>query len=505
MTRPWLGFRWGTAAQLPPALVLSLFTLLALGLRLFRLDFRSLWLDEAYSLTLASAPWPDIWHGAMLDIHPPLFHFLLGAWVRLAGTSEFSLRLLPALFGALLVPVVFGLARLTINRTAAWWAAGLVAASPYFIEISRQARMPSLLALLAAGSLYFFWQWFETRDFKHTLGYWLCTLAALYTHYFSGLVLAAEWIFLAIAAGPREEAVSRWRGWLGLQMNLLLAYIPWLAVAWRHLQLGGPSWRGTGAGLLEPVHSLYAFLVGTACWTWLDKALALGGLALAAGVGLSASWPRLSQSLQALTHRAWIFLSLLLFAPLAGVWIYSQVKINVFDDRYLSASALALLLLAASQLARCRGTRRWLAGLLIVLAFAVPLRNQFFVYGYYDNWRSAASWLNHHAQPGDLAVVYPPWNEAPLAYYLAKAIRIQGLPGRYDPITGETQNYFRVDPQSSPRLQSFFSGQSRFWLVLVNEGEPQTLIQTWLDQDFRLGQRLRLGGIDLSEWNRKQP
>jgi hypothetical protein len=135
----------------------------------------------------------------------------------------------------------------------------------------------------------------------------------------------------------------------------------------------------------------------------------------------------------------------------------------------------------------------------------VPLRNQFFVYGYYDNWRLAASWLTSRSQPGDLAVVYPPWNEAPLAYYLGTAMRIRGLPGRYDPITGETQNYFRVDLQSSPRLQSFFSGQTRFWLVLVNEGEPQTLIHAWLAQDFQPGQRLKLGGIDLSEWNRKEP
>lgn len=484
---------------------LFLFTLLALGLRLFHLDFRSLWLDEAYSLTLASAAWPDIWQGAGLDIHPPLFHILQAVWIRLAGTSEFSLRFLPALFGALLVPAAFGLGRLVAGRGAAWWLAGLVTVSPYFIEISRQARMPSLLALLAAGSLYFFWKWFETRHWRPALGYWLCTLAALYTHYFSGLVLAVEWVFLAITAGPQPEAKQRWRGWLALQTGLLLAYLPWLSSAWRHIQLGGPSWRGTGAGLLEPVHSLYAFFVGTACWTWLDKALALGALALAAITSLSRCRPKLSACLERLGNRAWLFLGLLLGVPLAVVWIYSQVKINVFDDRYLGASALALLLLAAAQLARLDQTRRWLAGLLIVLAFAVPLRNQYFVYGYYDNWRQAASWLAGRARPGETVVVYPPWNEAPLAYYLKGALPVEGLPGRYDPITGETRNYFRVDPQSGPHLQSFFSGRTRFWLVLVNEGEPQTLIQTWLAQDFQPGRRLKLGGIDLSEWDRKEP
>lgn len=478
----------------------SLLTLAALGLRLFRLDFRSLWLDEAYSLTLASAPWTEIWRGASLDIHPPLFHFLLGAWVRLAGPGEFSLRFLAALFGALLVPAAFALGRAVLSRPAGWWLAGLVAASPYFVEISRQARMPSLLALLTAGSLYFFWQWLETKTRPAAWAYWLCTLAALYTHYFSGLALAAQWIVVALAEKPRP-----WRGWLSLQAGLLLAYLPWLGSAWRHLQLGGPSWRGTGASLLEPVHSLYAFLVGTTCWTSLDKALALGALVLAAIIAAGAFWPRWSQSLRAFSRPKGIFVGLLLAVPLAGVWIYSALKINVFDNRYLSVSALALLLLAAGLLAGLSGPRQWLVGLLIGLAFCVPLRNQYFVYGYYDDWRKAAAWLADRSRPGETAVVYPPWNEAPLAYYLAGKLPLRGLPGRYDPITGETQNYFRVDPQSEPRLQSFFSGQPRFWLVMVNEGESQTLIREWLSRYYSPGRREKLGGIELSEWSRNQP
>ncbi|MEW6516872.1 MAG: glycosyltransferase family 39 protein [candidate division FCPU426 bacterium] len=487
------------------ALGLLLLILAALGLRLFHLDFRSLWLDEAYSLRLASASWPGIWQGAALDIHPPLFHFLQALWIRLAGTSEFSLRFPSALYGALLVPVAFGLGRLLAGRAAAWWAALLVAASPYFIELSRQARMPGLLALLSAGSLYFFWRWFETRGRRFALGYWLCTLAALYTHYFSGLALVAEWIFLALAARKNSEGRSLWREWLIMQAALALAYAPWMAAAWHHLSLGGPSWRGTGAGLWEPLHSLYAFMVGTACWTWSDKAAVLAGLALAAGVWLSAGWPRLTENFRALPFRTWLFLGTLLVAPLAMVWVYSQVKINVFDNRYLSVPALACLLLAASQLAGLTGARRLLAGLLIAAAFFVPLRNQYFVYGYYDNWRQAAAWLNERARPGDEVVVYPPWNEAPLAYYLRSGLRIQGLPGRYDPLTGETENYFRVDPQSGPRLQSFFAGKNRFWLVQVNEGEAQALIQDWLDREYELGPRLQLGGINLGEWRQKEP
>ena len=258
-------------------------TLLGLGLRLFRLDFRSLWLDEAYSLKLASADVGGILMGAAQDIHPPLFHLLLAGWIRVFGTSEFALRALPALLGALLTPLIFKITESWAGRRAAWWTAGLVAVSPYFIEISRSGRMASLLALLGAGSIYYFWRFLHSGHHRDAWGYWAFTLAAFYTHYFAFLFFIAQHLFIFMGIGKLKLSRETRKTWMLVQMFLLVGFAPWLPNFWNHLSRGGPAWRGLGAAWWEPLHSLYAFLVGTACWTLAHKLWALSFL-IAAGL-----------------------------------------------------------------------------------------------------------------------------------------------------------------------------------------------------------------------------
>lgn len=477
--------------------------LAALGLRLFRLDFRSIWLDEAYSLKLAAASWDGIIRGAAMDIHPPLYYLLLSGWVRLFGSSEWAARSLSALLGALLVPAVFLLARALAGQRAAWWTAGLAACSPYLIEISRSARMAGLLAVTSILSLYFFWRVIAGGTWKHGLGYWFFMLAALYTHYFAFLLLFAQYLYLFMGIKQLHLPKPVRQRWLQLQILLAAGFAPWLATFWAHALKGGPAWRGVGAAWHEPVHSLYQFLVGTACWTGLDKTLALGLLAAACAI---LAWNMISKPERAfalMSPRAWGLVISVLLVPLGLVWLYSWNRMNVFDNRYLSFAAVMLLLplgLGLSAMPRRAGLA---CGFLLLAAFAVPLRNQYFVYGYYDNWRAAANWLKTNTLPQDIIGVYPPWNQTPLEYYLGQERSLQGLPGRYDPITGETENYFMIDPESVHQLQFFFM-QERAGLVLVNTGEAQAVIWDWFRSRFTLQRETVLGGIRLSLWQRRR-
>jgi mannosyltransferase len=480
---------------------LALLTLAALSLRFFHLGFRSIWLDEAYSLKLASASWGEILGGAAADIHPPLFHLLLGGWIRLFGTSEVAARSLSVLLGALLVPALFRLAAaVTQNRRAAWWSAGLAACSPYFIELSRSARMGALLALTSALALYFFWKFFEDGTLRAGAGFVAAMLAALYTHYFGFLVYFALHLFLFMGIGKLGKTRPWRQRWMFLQLHVLVGYSFWLPVLWRHLHLGGPGWRGTGAGWLEPLHACYGVLLGTACWSLMDKALALTALGLGAGTVLLGLAPRLEKFYTALTPRAWGFLATVLLAPLGIVLLYSWNRINVFDNRYLSMVGLMLLVALGLALASVPWRRAALASPLFLLAFALPVAHQYFVYGYYDNWRAAAREIGSAARPGDRVALYPAWNETPLAYYLHGRLPLQGVPGTYDPLSGETQNYFPIDPANVHHLQSLFKPTDRVWLVLVNEGEEQDLVRAWFLAHYRAGRVVKIGGIWIGLW-----
>ncbi|MFC2023772.1 glycosyltransferase family 39 protein, partial [Chloroflexota bacterium] len=132
--------------------LLLLILLLALGLRFYGLDAHSLWNDEGTSVAIARLDPISIARNAALDIHPPLYYWLLSGWVRMLGTSEAAVRSFSALLGVLLVAVTFALGHRLAGRGVALLAALLSAIHPFQIYYSQEARMYILLALLTAMS-----------------------------------------------------------------------------------------------------------------------------------------------------------------------------------------------------------------------------------------------------------------------------------------------------------------------------------------------------------------
>ena len=68
-------------------------------LRVFHLTAESIWLDEAFSVSISGLSVPQIVQAAAPDVHPPLYYFLLHYWMMVFGTSESAVRLLSVFFG----------------------------------------------------------------------------------------------------------------------------------------------------------------------------------------------------------------------------------------------------------------------------------------------------------------------------------------------------------------------------------------------------------------------
>lgn len=59
-----------------PYSVLWIITIIAASLRFYQISKDSAWLDESYTVVMASSSYADIWHYFSLDVHPPLFYFI---------------------------------------------------------------------------------------------------------------------------------------------------------------------------------------------------------------------------------------------------------------------------------------------------------------------------------------------------------------------------------------------------------------------------------------------
>src|SRR3954466_11073002 len=139
LTRAWIAAPAGPGALVAIALVLRS-TQLGIGL----------WIDEGLSVGIADRPLSAIPHALQQDGSPPLYYMLLHFWLDLAGRSEQGVRGLSLLFGLIAIPAAWWAGK-AIWRTAraGWFAAVLMAFNPFLAQYSQEARMYTLVALLA--------------------------------------------------------------------------------------------------------------------------------------------------------------------------------------------------------------------------------------------------------------------------------------------------------------------------------------------------------------------
>jgi len=91
--------------------------------------------------------------------HPPLFYYLLGFWIKLFGTSNAALTLLPTLIGAATAPILFWAWMALFpqqSRIPGLVAAFFAAVDPLLSSSGKYVKGHTLFALLALLALVFF-------------------------------------------------------------------------------------------------------------------------------------------------------------------------------------------------------------------------------------------------------------------------------------------------------------------------------------------------------------
>ncbi len=438
-----------------------LILLLALGLRLLKIDAQSIWWDEGHSIFVASQPLPQIPTLPAMDVHPPAYFALLHGWLAVAGSSEFALRYLSLLFGLLLVALLWRFAAELTRpaRVAAPLAALLAAISPLFVAYSQEVRSYTMFTFLALGSTFFLWRVAfsgvrsqESGVRTNLAGYVVFTAACLYTHYFTIFLLLFQnvvWLYFSLATrhsplATRQKLVR----WFGSQLAVLLLFAPQLALAARQVtdyanpNLAPPplpeylsrSWQAYTTGLtIDPAPARWAVL------------------ALAAALLLS--WglvftirhsPHLHcAQAQVFAIRNFFFLLGWLAIPLTAYYLVLQQRPS-FEPRYLMFVAPAIFLLLAVGLSKLRITNYQLpitaprttqhatrnthyglrithyALLLITLAALLAGLHSYYTDDVYfkDDSAGVARWLADNTTPDDIIFVDVPH---PFHYYADRA------------------------------------------------------------------------------------
>ena len=129
---------------------------MAAVLRFWELGRQSMWLDELYTFN-ATAYGPINAIGATSrDTNPPLFYVLQSLSLMALGRSEWAMRALSAVAGVLATGVMYLAGAKLLNRRTGAWAAAMFAVSLIAVRYAQEARMYSLVMVIAALELWLF-------------------------------------------------------------------------------------------------------------------------------------------------------------------------------------------------------------------------------------------------------------------------------------------------------------------------------------------------------------
>ncbi|MCE1246008.1 MAG: glycosyltransferase family 39 protein [Firmicutes bacterium] len=149
------------------------------------------------------------WNGGTWFCHPPLYFWLESLTAKFFGWNEFSARFPSALFGVLLMVLVYYFGKLMVNGRTGFYAALVTGATIQLWVQSRMALldMPFLFFLIAA--VYLFYYGFMKEDKRYYIGFWLCAGLSVVAKGPVGFVLPALYAFFLIMIHRRWNEIPK--------------------------------------------------------------------------------------------------------------------------------------------------------------------------------------------------------------------------------------------------------------------------------------------------------
>lgn len=400
--------------------------LLALA-RFLRLGDWGLWIDEAH--TLHDATW-------LFDGRPstyPLGYLAVRAAIALRGGAmdEATLRLAPALFGALSIPLVAWALRPGLGRLASNATALLMGASSWHLYWSQNARGYSLALLIVVLGLGLWMRGLQSGRGALLVGGIAVTAISAFSHPSGALLLPGLVLAPLVLVGLRIPGVPRppVKLLIGIALVAGLGLSNWALQVWgRHeFVKGGASW---------------GHLIKTCGWY-------MGPLTLGA-----AGWG----TLLTLRERRPAPLALAVVGGTAVALAFCASLSTVVSAQYVFVVLPYLLAAAAWPLAHFRASWQRVAWI-VVLALPGLVESTLYMtvrHGDRPRWREAYAWVREARDEDDLVMgAHAPVGE----YYL--------LPGKLDLRTQD--GLLRLTERTAPQLDLWLRRGRRAWLVVNPE------------------------------------
>lgn len=434
------------------------------GLR-FVLTQTPMWLDEAQTAAIAGLPLGDIPAALRQDGHPPLYYVLLHGWMQLFGHGDAAVRSLSAVLGVLALAPLTAAARRVGGVPTALAAAALAATSPFLVRYATEARMYSLVLLLA-----FLWWLALQRALEQPragrlAGVGVLAGALLLTHYWTAFLLVAGAIPLVVRLVRRDGSAPDVRRVLAAQAAGGLLFLPWVPSLLEQLSRTGTPWATAPNPVWAVVKALADFAGGAHRGAGLALHSLLVVLVLLGLFGRALDRRRIELDLSVVrpARPVAILLGLTIAVALGAVWVTD----TAFATRYLAIVVGLVVVLAARGVAQLDVSIR--TGVLAAAAILGVLGSWHAVTTDRSQGQQVARAVAQRAGPDALVVACPDQLGPAVARYLPDDVEAVGYPlltpaGRVDWTDYALRNDDAEPRQLANRIATVADG-AEVWLV----------------------------------------
>lgn len=195
----------------------------------------SVWYDEAYTMNLIRGDFGEILHGAMIDVHPPLYYFIVKTFTLIGGYSVPIAKLasiLPFFLTCLLVIFIVDRRMSTDGSQALLGTISfllLIGLMPCSMNENVELRMYSwAMFFITAMGVYAYEVFLNSSKKLNWILLAVFAVAAAYTHYFA--FIAAFIIYAALFLLCLFFRKKLLKPLLGICLISLVCYLPWVPV-----------------------------------------------------------------------------------------------------------------------------------------------------------------------------------------------------------------------------------------------------------------------------------
>jgi hypothetical protein len=394
--------------------ILILLTLLAAGLRFYKLGEWSYFIDEFHTLESIGLFFSATPLGSLFRPNSrAAFWLLTKLSLMIFGESAFSLRFFPYIFGTLTIPLVYFPIKHLFDKYVALISVFIIAVSPWHIYMSQMGRWYTLSLLIGFFAIISFNAFIESGKKRHFALYLLLTYFGITLHMTGFFVpmIAVAYLTLLVVLPQYYQTGSR-KGLLfilGLHAILCLVFIPRFLDFmndWSDLEGLMGSW-GSDFALKVLYH-------------------VMPSVAFSSMIGLLL--------LATLRDRRGLLLAVYCLVPFIVLSVFVLVGVNV-SARYQLFTLPAVSIAAAFTITYLRSmlskSRNLLALAMIVIVVLPSLQTDYLYftseYGYRHRSKEAFQYIKKRMAKDDqvfVAGVYPAYEER---FYAKSLIRSEGI------------------------------------------------------------------------------